>query len=168
MLYPILQNLSDFDNKFHQLFDYIKHLAYPCITEISLRKSRNTKSEIKNGRNTVLISPRRMGKTGLIQNAFWQLKKAEKNVICIYIDIFATKNQHDFVRLLGTAIAQDVLSREQQAMKRLLEFFGSWRPAFSFDPLTGQPTVSVSMEPSQSEMILKTIFVYLKASKKEI
>jgi len=210
-VYPILQNLSDFDNKFHQLFDYIKHLAYLCITEISLRKSRNTKSEIKtaknmekgrtiklrnpfvyqgyvspdyfcdritetkelianlqNGRNTVLISPRRMGKTGLIQNAFWQLKKAEKNVICIYIDIFATKNQHDFVRLLGTAIAQDVLSREQQAMKRLLEFFGSWRPAFSFDPLTGQPTVSVSMEPSQSEMTLKTIFDYLKASKKEI
>ena len=105
MLYPILQNLSDFDNKSHHLFDYIKHLAYPCITEISLRKSRNTKSEIKtdritetkelianlqNGRNTVLISPRRMGKTGLIQNAFWQLKKAEKNDICIYIDIFTT------------------------------------------------------------------------------
>jgi predicted AAA+ superfamily ATPase len=87
MLYPILQNLSDFDNKSHHLFDYIKHLAYLCITEISLRKSRNTKSEIKNGRNTVLISPRRMGKTGLIQNAFWQLKKAEKNVICIYIDL---------------------------------------------------------------------------------
>ena len=28
MLYPILQNLSDFDNKSHHLFDYIKHLAY--------------------------------------------------------------------------------------------------------------------------------------------
>ena len=47
-------------------------------------------ANLQNGRNTVLISPRRMGKTGLIQNAFWQLKKAEKNVICIYIDIFTT------------------------------------------------------------------------------
>lgn len=125
-------------------------------------------ANLQNGRNTVLISPRRMGKTGLIQNAFWQLKKAEKNAICIYIDIFATKNQHDFVRLLGTAIAQDVLSREQQAMKRLLEFFGSWRPVFSIDPLTKQPTVSVSIEPSQSEMTLKTIFDYLQSSKHEI
>ena len=32
---------------------------------------------------------------------------------CIYIDIFSTKNQHDFVQILGTAIAQDILSKGQ-------------------------------------------------------
>ena len=125
-------------------------------------------ANLQNGRNTVLISPRRIGKTGLIKNAFWQIKEKEKEAICIYIDIFATKNQHDFVQLLGTAIAQNVLSREQKAMQHLLEFFGSWRPVFSVDPLTGLPTVSVSIEASQSAVSLKTIFDYLAQSKRQV
>ena len=125
-------------------------------------------ANLQNGRNTVLISPRRMGKTGLIMNAFYRLKSAEKDSKCIYVDIFATKNQHDFVQLLGTAIAQEVMSRERQAMKRLLEFFGSWRPVFSVDPLTGMPTVSVSIEPTMTEATLKSIFAYLTQSKHQI
>lgn len=125
-------------------------------------------ANMQNGRNTVLISPRRIGKTGLIKNAFYHLNKLEKDAKCIYIDIYATKNQHDFVQLLGTAIAQEVMSRERQAMKRLLEFFGSWRPVFSTDPLTGMPTISVSIEPTLTEATLKSIFGYLTQSKHQI
>ena len=122
-------------------------------------------SNLQNGRNTTLIAPRRIGKTGLIKNAFFKLKEAEKNSICIYIDIFSTKSQHDFVQLLGTAMAQQVMTHEQKAMKRLLEFFGSWRPVFSADPITGMPTVSVSLEPSQTAISLKSIFEYMNQSK---
>lgn len=125
-------------------------------------------ANLQNGRNTVLISPRRIGKTGLIKNAFYRILEQEKDAKCLYIDIFATKNQHDFVQLLGTAIAQEVLSKERRAMKRLLEFFGSWRPVFSTDPMTGQPTVSVSIQPSLTEVTLKTVFDYLKQSKREV
>ena len=125
-------------------------------------------ANLQNGRNTVLISPRRIGKTGLIKNAFYRILEQEKDARCLYIDIFATKNQHDFVQLLGTAIAQDVLSRERRAIKRLLEFFGSWRPVFSTDSMTGQPTVSVSIQPTMTEVTLKTVFDYLKQSKREV
>lgn len=69
-------------------------------------------ANLQNGRNTTLISPRRIGKTGLIKNAFYHIKEAEKDAICIYIDIFATKNQHDFVQVLGTAIAQHVMTHQ--------------------------------------------------------
>lgn len=120
---------------------------------------------LKNGRNTTLISPRRIGKTGLINHVFYILHQQDKNAVCIYIDIFSTKNQHDFVQLLGTAIAQYTLSYEQKALNKLLEFFGSWRPVFSADPITGMPTVSVSIEPSQSAVTLKTIFDYINQSK---
>jgi len=125
-------------------------------------------ANLQNGRNTTLISPRRIGKTGLIRNAFYRIRQLEKDAICIYIDIFSTKNQHDFVQLLGTALAQYVLSYEQQALRRLLQFFGSWRPVFSADPITGMPTVSVSVEASQTEMTLKTIFDYLKQNRHHI
>lgn len=125
-------------------------------------------ANLQNGRNTVLISPRRIGKTGLIKNAFHHITEQEKDSKCLYIDIFATKNQHDFVQLLGTAIAQEVLAKERKAVKRLLEFFGSWRPVFSTDPLTGQPTVSVNIEPTQSEVTLKTVFDYLSQSSHQV
>lgn len=125
-------------------------------------------ANLQNGRNTVLISPRRIGKTGLIKNTFYHILEQEKDAKCLYLDIFATKNQHDFVQSLGTAIAQEVLSKERRAMKRLLEFFGSWRPVFSTDPMTGQPTVSVSIQPMQTEVTLKTVFDFLKQSKREV
>ena len=125
-------------------------------------------ANLQNGRNTVLISPRRIGKTGLIKNAFHHLLEQEKGAKCLYLDIFSTKNQHDFVQLLGTTIAQEVLSRERRAIKRLLEFFGSWRPVFSTDPLTGQPSVSVSIEPQLTETTLKMAFDYLKQCKSEV
>ena len=123
---------------------------------------------LQNGRNTVLISPRRIGKTGLIKNVFHKLKEIEKDAICIYVDIFSTKNQQEFVQVLGSAITQDVLSRGQRAMKNLLEFFGSWRPVFGQDPYTGPPTISISIEPSQSTVSLKSIFDYLSLSKREV
>ena len=116
----------------------------------------------------MLISPRRIGKTGLIKNAFHHIMQTDKDARCIYIDIFATKNQHDFVELLTSAIAQEVMSKEKQAMKRLLEFFGSWRPVFSTDPITGQPTVSVSIEHTQTAVSLKNVFDYLKQSSREV
>ena len=123
---------------------------------------------LQNGRNTMLISPRRIGKTGLIKNAFHKLKEIEKDATCIYVDIFSTKNQQEFVQVLGSAITQDVLSRGQRAMKNLLEFFGSWRPFFGQDPYTGTPTISISIEPSQSTVSLKSIFDYLSLSKREV
>jgi AAA+ ATPase superfamily predicted ATPase len=123
---------------------------------------------LQNGRNTMLISPRRIGKTGLIKNAFHKLKEIEKDATCIYVDIFSTKNQQEFVQVLGSAITQDVLTRGQRAMKNLLEFFGSWRPVFGQDPYTGTPTISISIEPSQSTVSLKSIFDYLSLSKREV
>lgn len=125
-------------------------------------------ANLHNGRNTVLISPRRIGKTGLIKNTFYRIKETEKDAVCIYIDIFATKNQNDFVQLLASAIAQNVFSREQKAFKRLLEFFGSWRPVFSVDPLYGLPTVSVTIEPTMTTATIKTIFDYLSQSKRPV
>ena len=85
-----------------------------------LEETEELVANLQNGRNTTLISPHIKGKTGLIQNTFYRIKEADKNAICIYIDIFSTKHQHDFVQLFGTTIAQNALSYQQKAFKRLL------------------------------------------------
>lgn len=125
-------------------------------------------SNLQNGRNTTLIAPRRIGKTGLIWNVFYRLKSMNKDVICVYVDIFSTKNLHEFVHMLGTAIMQQALPTERKAMKCLMEFFGAWRPVFSVDSVTGAPTVSLSMEASQSTVSLKMVFDYLNQCKRPV
>ncbi|MEG2515088.1 MAG: ATP-binding protein, partial [Bacteroidaceae bacterium] len=56
---------------------------------------------LHNGRNITLIAPRRMGKTGLIKNAFYKLKEQQPDIITLYMDIYSTQNLSDFIRLFA-------------------------------------------------------------------
>lgn len=125
-------------------------------------------AHLQNGRNVTLVSPRKIGKTGLIQHVFHQIKAQNKNAICIYTDIFHTQNQHDMVQTLGRAIVQESLADARSKMEKVLSFFSSWRPTLSIDPMTGTPTVSVSIEPTHPEYPLKSIFDHLERIGKEV
>ena len=125
-------------------------------------------SGMQNGRNITLISPRRIGKTGLIKHVFHQILQQDKNAVCLYIDIFATRQLHDFVSLFCSAFVEEVINREKSIFSKALETFKGWRPVFGADPLTGAPQVSVSIEPVHTEHTLKSIFDYIGKLNKEV
>ena len=126
------------------------------------------KSTLYNGRNITLISPRRMGKTGLIWNTFHQIQSENKDAICIYIDIFPTKSQQEMVNMLGSAVLNTAMSKGKVFGRKVLEVLGSLRPVVGVDSLTGMPNVTINIDPSQAEMSLKNIFSYLNRIKKEV
>ena len=125
-------------------------------------------SHLRNGRNVTLISPRRIGKTGLIQNTFYRIREQDKEAICLYIDIFPTKSQAEMVRMLGNAVVNEVMSKNKSLKKKALDYFSAWKPVLSMDPLTGFPTLSLNIEPKQSEIMLKGIFDYLVSLDKDV
>lgn len=125
-------------------------------------------SHLKNGRNVTLISPRRIGKTGLIKNTFFYLQEEERNAVCLYLDIFATKNLHDFVEQLGVIVINDIVRKNASFIEKTIAFFSALRPVLSMDPLTGEPSVSITVEPTQEEITMRSIFNYLNESGKEI
>ena len=131
-------------------------------------ETENVISSLQNGRNLTLVSPRKIGKTGLILHSFNKIKQQDKDAVCIYTDIFHTKNQYDFVQTLGKAIVEERLLDTRSSMAKVLSYFSQWRPTISPDPVTGVPTVSVSIERSNTEYTLKSIFEYLKRSGKEV
>ena len=131
-------------------------------------ETENVMSDLRNGRNLTLVSPRKIGKTGLILHTFNKIKQQDKDAICIYTDIFHTQNQYDFVQTLGKAIVEERLLDTRNSMAKVLSFFSQWRPTISPDPVTGVPTVSVTIERSNTEYTLKSIFEYLKQSGKEV
>ena len=110
-------------------------------------------SHLKNGRNITLISPRRIGKTGLIKNTFYHLKEEENDAICLYLDIFATKNLNDFVEQLGVMVINDIVRKNASFFEKTIAFFSALRPVLSMDPLTGEPSVSITVEPTQEPQI---------------
>lgn len=131
-------------------------------------ETRQLASHLHNGRNVTLISPRRIGKTGLIQNTFYRIKEQDKEAVCLYIDIFPTKSQAEMVRMLGNAVINEVMSKNKSLKKKALEYFSAWKPVVSMDPLTGFPTLSINIEPKQSEITLKGIFDYLTSLNKDV
>ena len=124
-------------------------------------------SALHNGRNITLVSPRRMGKTGLIKNVFYTLQEKEKHAKCFYLDIFSTQNLREFVALLGREILGKLDSLSQSTLKTLLSFFKSCRPVITMDELSGIPSVSLDIVPSKEEETLKEIFDYLRQSGRE-
>lgn len=125
-------------------------------------------SSLKNGRNITLISPRKIGKTGLIYHSFDKIKSEDKEAICIYVDIFSTKNLQEFVETLGRAVIEDALNREKSFANKVLDFFKGLRPTITPDLLTGLPTVSINVVPVQAEYTLKSIFSHLNSLNKPV
>ncbi len=124
-------------------------------------------SAFDNGRNITLIAPRRIGKTGLIKNTFHLLQQQRPEVVCFYMDIFATRDLPSFVRLLAKTVLGRLDTLSESILGKLSAFFRSCRPVISVDDMTGAPTVTLDFVPEQSEQTLKDIFDYMAASGKE-
>ena len=134
---------------------------YFCDRE---KETASLMSALKNGRNITLISPRRMGKTGLIKNVFYYIQKENKSAACFYLDIFSTQNLQEFVSLLGRSVLGKSDTLSQSTLKSLFSFFKSCRPVISTDEITGMPSVTLDFIPERSEETLKEIFTCLNQS----
>jgi len=125
-------------------------------------------SALSNNRNVSLISPRRMGKTGLIHHVFYLLREQKKSIRCFYLDIFSTQNMNDFVTLFGKTVIGKLDDYSETVIKRISGYFKSFRPSFTFDAITGVPTLMITIQPEKTEQSLQEIFTYLQHSGKRI
>lgn len=132
------------------------------------KETETVVNALHNERNMVLISPRRLGKTGLIHHAFSQIEKAGEETKCFYIDINATRNLQQFVQLLAKTVIGKVDTASQSVIRKISGFFSAYKPTLSLDELTGLPTFSITVSNEQKEESLKHILEYLKESGKRI
>jgi len=118
---------------------------------------------LHNRRNVTLISPRRVGKTGLIHHLFQSLNP--KEVHCIYVDLFSTSNLQEFTKVFAQAVLSARINPySERVWEEITHFFGSLRPVFSPDPITGVPQCTIDIQPQREEWTLQQIFTYLEKS----
>ena len=119
--------------------------------------------QLTNGNNVVLMSPRRMGKTGLLYHAFQQ-EEIVNEYHTFIIDIYSTKNMNDLVAEMGKVILNTLQSKSKKAFEKFVRMVSSLRPGVTFDPL-GNPTWNVEVGTLQnSSATLDQIFDYIAQS----
>lgn len=127
-------------------------------------ESEKIVSFLENEGDVTLIAPRRYGKTGLIQNVFEQLPK---DVVCIYLDIYATSCLADFSKAFVAAVVGSLDAKVERAFKRVAKFFTSCRPTVT-PQRDGLPKFSFDIVPENAEASLGEAFAYLKEHEKRV
>ena len=118
---------------------------------------------LTNGNNVVMMSPRRMGKTGLLYHAFQQ-KEIAKNYNTFIIDIYSTKNMAEMVAEMGKVILNVLQSKGERAFRKFVRTVSSLRPNMSLDPV-GNMSWNVEVGTLQNpDYTLEQIFQYIEKS----
>jgi AAA+ ATPase superfamily predicted ATPase len=123
---------------------------------------------LENGRNITLFSIRRLGKTGLIDHVFYHLK-TNKKFHLFYLDILPTTDLSGFINLFAATVLGKLESAPEKFIKKIGDLFAGIRPAISFDPYTGMPTLQINIQSTEdADKSLQKIFAYLKQTGKNI
>lgn len=137
--------------------------AYFCDR---VQESARLIKSLTNGNNMVIISPRRMGKTGLIQFCY-EKPEIQKEYYTFFIDILHTSSLREFTYLLGREIYETLLPRSKKMAKLFVQTLKSISGKFGFDPITGLPTFNVELgDIDRPEYTLEEIFQLLVAADK--
>ncbi len=113
------------------------------------------KNQIRNGYSTWLFSPRRFGKTSLVEKVFRELN----DTICIYIDLYNIRSKDDFCRKYSKVVAEELFNWKDD-IKRLTEnlsnAFKQLSPTVSFDE-SGIPSFSLNVHKVEKQEDIETI-----------
>jgi hypothetical protein len=113
------------------------------------------KNQIKNGYSTWLFSPRRFGKTSLVEKVFRETDSA----ICIFVDLYNIKSLDDFSRKYSEILAKNLFNWKDDIKKltgKLAVTFKNLSPGVSFDEF-GNPGFTLHVNKIEQQADIETI-----------
>ena len=135
--------------------------TYFCDRE---KEVNELSGSLLNGRNIVIVSPRRMGKSGLIEHCFGQ-RIFRKDYYTFFFDIYATGSLKELVYIFGKQIFETLKPKGKKFIEQFFATIASLRPAFKLDPQTGQPVFDMGVGHIKQPLVsLEEIFAYLESA----
>lgn len=80
---------------------------------------RNFRAKI----NTILISPRRWGKSSLVKKAASELAQTNKKIVPVYIDLFNVRNEKEFYEMFSGSILKATCTKLEERLKIIKTLF---------------------------------------------
>lgn len=115
--------------------------AYFCDRE---QETEQLVRWVTNGNNVVLIAPRRIGKTQLIDHCFAQPAIKDK-YLTVFVDILQTTNLQEFTYELGKAVFEAAGTIESKLIRLFMQTVRSLQGEFGYDPATNLPKFTLSI-----------------------
>lgn len=88
--------------------------------------------------NTILISPRRWGKSSLVAQAANSAKRKDKRIRVCFIDLFNVRDEEQFYKELAVEVINQSANKWEEKMKMVKDFFKKIVPVISYSPMPGQ------------------------------
>jgi len=110
-----------------------------------MNEKQMLKDTLSAGINTMLISPRRLGKSSLVKAATKELEKEKSDIKVCYIDAFAIMSEEEFYQTFARELIKTVSNKWETWISTAKIFLMSYSPKISIgaDPMTD---FSISLE----------------------
>lgn len=105
-------------------------------------ETQRLKANFLGGINSILISPRRYGKTSLVDHVCRNLEG--EDIIIVRLDIFGCKTEYDFYNALAVAVLKQTASKIQLWMEEARDFLVRLTPRIGI-PVDPVSEISVSL-----------------------
>lgn len=109
-------------------------------------ETKHLKMNFEAGVNTILVSPRRTGKTSLVYRAMEQIK--DPSVKVIMMDVYDCRDEYEFYERFAVSVLKGLTTKTDQMLKLAKEYLSRLSPriVFSPDPINGV-TLSLGINP---------------------
>ena len=97
-----------------------------------VQETRRLRMDFENGLNAILISPRRMGKTSLVQKV--RNEMTDEKIKVIYMDIYDCRSEYDFLERFASILIKQTAGKVEMLAGTVMEFLSRVVPKVSFSP----------------------------------
>ena len=104
------------------------------------QETRQLKMNFEAGINTILVSPRRWGKTSLVKHVASMVDT--ESVMVVFMDMFPCKTEYDFYNTFSAMLLTQTASRKELWMENARDFVARLVPRISFSP---EPNSDISL-----------------------
>jgi uncharacterized protein len=121
-------------------------------TEEKARLSAN----LLNGIHTIIISPRRWGKSSLVEEVFNKLSKSDE-IRTVKLDLTAVLDEREFYARYAKEVIKATSTKAHEVLETIKYAFRSFRPEVSFDPSETSFSLGFNFKDSDLEKGFKDI-----------
>ena len=109
-------------------------------------ETKRLQLNFENGMNSILISPRRIGKTSLVKKVKNLTENKER--IVVFMDIYKCRSEYEFYEKFASSVIQATSTKMDQMVQTAKEFIMSITPKITYSPDPGtEYTLSLGITP---------------------
>jgi uncharacterized protein len=120
---------------------------YGKLAEVSYFTNRTKEvkwleTQINAGINCILVSPRRWGKSSLIQHTALQMQKKSRKIVFCFIDLYNVRSEKEFLELYSSTIIKATSTNFEDAVKNVKSIFKQLIPSIA---LSSNPEAEIEL-----------------------